>query len=234
MFLPHGPNVYMAAEIKKHIRIPVATVGGLNDPEKMEEIIASGKADIVVMARALLADPELPKKVMMNKEDHIIHCLRCFTCMSERAETSTRRCTVNPLIGREMDGLEIVRAAKKKKVLVVGAGPGGLQAAITAARRGHDVILCEKSDEVGGILVGEQALPFKYEMYRLGVTLGNLAKEEHVEIRLKTAVDPSYAEKENADVVIVAAGSEPFLPPIKGLNQDHVFEIGRASCRERV
>ena len=225
MFFPHGPNVYLAAEIKKHIRIPVATVGGLNDPEKMEEIIASGKADIVVMARALLADPELPKKVMMNKADHIIHCLRCFTCMSERAETSTRRCTVNPLIGREMDGLEIVRAAKKKKVLVVGAGPGGLQAAITAARRGHKVILCEKSDAVGGILVGEQALPFKYEMYRLGVTLGKIAKEENVEIRLKTAVDRAYVEKENADVVIVAAGSKPFLPPIKGLDQDHVFVV---------
>ena len=225
MFLPHGPNVYLAEEIKKHVSIPVATVGGLNDPEKMEEIIASGKADIVVMARALLADPELPKKVMRNKEDQIIHCLRCFTCMSERAETSTRRCTVNPLIGREMDGLEIVEAAKKKKVLVVGAGPGGLQAAVTAARRGHKVILCEKSNEVGGILVGEQALPFKYEMYRLGVTLGKIAQEENVEIRLKTTVNQAYAEKENADVIIVAAGSEPFLPPIKGLNQDHVFVV---------
>lgn len=191
----------------------------------MEEIIASGKADIVVMARALLADPELPKKIMMNREDEIIHCLRCFTCMSERAETSTRRCTVNPLIGREADGLEIVKAAKKKKVLVVGAGPGGLQAAITAARRGHNVILCEKNDRVGGILIGEQALPFKYEMYRLGVTLGEIAKKENVIIRLKTTVDSVYAEKENADVVIVAAGSKPFLPPIEGLNQDHVFVV---------
>ena len=225
MFLPHGPNVHMAKEIKKQVSIPVAVVGGLNDPEKMEEIIASGKADIVVMARALLADHELPKKIMMNQDDKIIRCLRCFTCMSERAETSTRRCTVNPMIGREMDGLEIVKAAKKKKVLIVGAGPGGLQAAVTAARRGHEVILCEKSDEVGGILVGEQALPFKYEMYRLGVTLGRIARDEHVDIRLNTTVDQAYAEKENADVVIVAAGSKPFLPAIEGLDQDHVFFV---------
>ncbi len=225
MFLPHGPNVHLAEEIKKHVHIPVATVGGLNDPEKMEEIIASGKADIVVMARALLADPELPKKIMMNREDEIIRCLRCFTCMAERAETSTRRCTVNPLIGRELDGLEILKAAKKKKVLVVGAGPGGLQAAITAARRGHEVILCEKNDEVGGILVGEQAIPFKYEMYRLGLTLGNIARKENVIIRLNTAVDQIYTENENADAVIVAAGSEPLLPPIEGLRMDHVVVV---------
>jgi 2,4-dienoyl-CoA reductase-like NADH-dependent reductase (Old Yellow Enzyme family)/thioredoxin reductase len=225
MFIPHGANVYLAAEIKKHVKVPVATIGGLNDPAMMEEIIASGKADIVEMARALLADPELPKKVMTNQEDHIIKCLRCYTCMAERAVTSTRRCTVNPLIGREMDGLEIVPAAKKKKVLVVGAGPGGLQAALTAKRRGHEVVLCDKKDEVGGILIGEQAIPFKYEMYELGVTLGKMCEAEGVDIRLNTEVDKAYAEKENADVVIVATGSIPFLPPIQGLDGDNVIVV---------
>lgn len=225
MFLPHGPNVYLAEEIKKHVSIPVATVGALNDPAMMEEIIASGKADVVEMARALLADPELPKKVMTNQDDKIIHCLRCFVCMAERAVTSTRRCTVNPVIGREMDGMEIQPALKKKKVLIAGAGPGGLQAAITAAKRGHEVILCEKNDEVGGILIGEQAIPFKYEMYQLGVTLGKLAVEEGVDIRLNTAVDKAYAEKEQADVIIVAAGSSPIVPPIKGLNGGNVIIV---------
>ena len=225
MFLPHGPNVYLAEEIKKHISIPVATVGALNDPAMMEEIIASGKADVVEMARALLADPNLPKKVMMNQDDKIVHCLRCFVCMAERAVTSTRRCTVNPMIGREMDGMEIVPALKKKKVLIAGAGPGGLYAALTAAKRGHEVILCEKNDEAGGILIGEQAIPFKYEMYQLGVTLGKLVKEEGVDVRFNTTVDKAYAEKEQADVMIVAVGSAPLVPPIKGLNGKNVIIV---------
>ncbi|MDH2331182.1 FAD-dependent oxidoreductase [Paenibacillus polymyxa] len=225
MFLPHGSNVYLAAEIKKHVSVPVATVGGLNDPAQMEEIIASGQADVVEMARALLADPELPRKVMSNRDEDIIKCLRCFTCMAERAETSTRRCTVNPLIGREMDGTEIYPSPNPRKVLVAGGGPGGLYAALTAAKRGHKVILCEKADEIGGILRGEQAIPFKYEMYELGVTLGKLAKDAGVEIRLNTPVTKEYAEKENADALIIAAGSAAIVPPIPGLNGDNVVIV---------
>src|SRR5699024_5701311 len=144
MFKEHGCNVYLAAEIKKHVSVPVATIGALNSPEQMEKIIADGQADIVYMARALLADPYLPRKVTENRDQEIVHCLRCFTCMAERAATSTRRCTVNPLIGRELEGVEIQPAPVKKKVLVAGGGPGGLYAAWTAARRGHKVILCEK------------------------------------------------------------------------------------------
>ena len=225
MFKEHGCNVYLAAEIKKHVSVPVATIGALNDPAQMEEIIASGKADVVYMARALLADPELPRKVTENHSEEIVHCLRCFTCMAERAATATRRCTVNPLIGREMEGVEVYPAPVKKKVLVAGGGPGGLYAAYTAARRGHHVILCEKESEVGGILKSEQALPFKYEMYQLARTYAKLAREARVEFRLNTEVTAEYAAKEAPDALIIAVGSSPLVPPIKGLDGDNVVVV---------
>lgn len=225
MFKEHGCNVYLAAEIKKHVSIPVATIGALNDPEQMEEIIASGKADVVYMARALLADPFLPRKIMENRDDEIVKCLRCFTCMAERAATSTRRCTVNPLIGREIEGDEVMPAAVKKKVLVAGGGPGGLYAAYTAARRGHQVILCEKEAELGGILKSEQALPFKHEMYELTGTYEKFARNAGVEIRLNTEVTAELTEKENADALIVAVGSMPLVPPIPGLDGENVVVV---------
>ena len=225
MFKEHGCNVYLAAEIKKHVSVPVATIGGLNDPQQMEEIIASGKADVVYMARALLADPYLPRKVMENRDEEIVHCLRCFTCMAERAQTFTRRCTVNPLIGREIEGDEVVPAPVKKKVLIAGGGPGGLYAAYTAARRGHDVTLCEKDPEVGGILKSEQALPFKHEMYELSGTYKLLAEKAGAKILTGIEVTPEYVEKMAPDALIIAVGSEPLVPPIKGLDGDNVVIV---------
>ena len=225
MFKEHGCNVYLAAEIKKHVSVPVATIGGLNDPGQMEEIIASGKADVVYMARALLADPFLPEKVMANRDEDIVKCLRCFTCMAERAATSTRRCTVNPLIGREMEGCEVSRAPEAKKVVVVGGGPGGLKAAHTAALRGHKVILMEKEAEPGGILRSEQALPFKREMYELSLTIARQCREAGVEIRLNAEATKEMVEAEEPDAVIIAAGSRPLVPPIPGIDGKNVVIV---------
>ncbi len=225
MFAEHGANVYLAAEIKKHVSKPVATIGALNDPAMMEEILASGKADVIYMARELLADPFLPNKVMAGQEDSIVKCLRCFTCMAERPTTQTRRCAVNPLIGREIDGMEVVPALRRKKVLIAGAGVAGLKAAVTAAQRGHQVILCEKTDKVGGILKSEQAIPFKREMYELGLTLERQATAEGVEIRLNTAVTPEYVEQEAPDALILAVGSTPIVPPLPGIQGENVVVV---------
>ncbi len=225
MFAEHGANVYLAAEIKKHVSKPVATIGALNDPTMMEEILASGKADVIYMARELLADPFLPNKVMAGQEDSIVKCLRCFTCMAERPTTQTRRCAVNPLIGREINGMEVVPALRRKKVLIAGAGVAGLKAAVTAAQRGHQVVLCEKTDTVGGILKSEQAIPFKREMYELGLTLERQAVAEGVEIRLNTAVTPEYVEQEVPDALILAVGSAPIVPPLPGIQGENVVVV---------
>lgn len=225
MFDEHGINVWLAAEIKKHVKKPVATIGALSDPEQMERIIAEGKADVVYMGRQLLADPFHPQKVMANQADRIVKCLRCYTCMAERPVTFTRRCAVNPLIGREIEGMEVTPAARSKKVMVVGAGVAGLKAAVTAAQRGHKVILCEKTDKVGGILKSEQAIPFKREMYELGLVLERQAQDEGVEIRLNTTVTPEYVEKEGVDALILAVGSTPVVPPIPGIDSDNVIIV---------
>ena len=225
MFAPHGNNVYLAAEIKKHVHKPVATIGALNDPAQMEEIIASGKADVVEMARALLADPFLPNKVMAGQEDEIVRCLRCFTCMAERPTTGTRRCTVNPLIGRECEGTDVLPAARKKKVVVAGGGVSGMKAAITAAQRGHQVILLEKTGELGGILKSEQALPFKYEMYQLGLTFARQMEKEGVEVRLNAPATPELLEQLAPDALILAVGSSPIVPPLPGIDGDNVVVV---------
>ena len=225
MFSNHGCNVYLAAEIKKHMKIPVATIGALNDPAQMEEIVASGKADVVEMTRALLADAELPNKVLAGKEDEIVHCLRCFTCMAERPTTGTRRCTVNPLIGRECEGMSVSAAPKAKKVLVVGGGVAGMKAAITAAERGHSVILCEKTDALGGILKSEQAIPFKYEMYMLSLSLTKQMQTQGVDIRLNTPVTPELVAEIAPDAMILAVGSNPIVPSLPGMEGDSVIVV---------
>jgi len=225
MFADHGCNVYLAAEIKKHVKVPVATIGGLNDPAQMEEIIASGQADIVEMGRAILADPMLPDKVTSGRDDEIVRCLRCFTCMAERPTTGTRRCTVNPLIGRECEGLNVTAAPKSKKVVVVGGGVAGMQAALTAAQRGHKVKLFEKTDALGGILKSEQAIPFKYEMYQLSLSLAKMMEREGVEVVLNTEATPELVEKEAPEALIIAVGSNPIVPPLPGMDGDNVVIV---------
>ena len=139
----------------------MATVGALGDPELMEEIIASGKADVVLAARALMADPDLPKKARAGKADEIRPCIRCFECFAGITRQRQYRCAVNPEIGFEQDCRHALPATAQKTVLVAGGGVAGMQAALTAAERGHKVILCEKGDRLGGVLRCEEKVPFK-------------------------------------------------------------------------
>ena len=132
----------------------------------MEEIIASGKADIVEMARGLVCDPDLPSKARDGRDDEIVRCIRCFACFSDLVKHGGCFCALNPVTNRERTFGRLLPEAKKQKVLVVGGGIGGMQAALTAAENGHEVILCEKSGRLGGRIRCEENVPFKKHLKR--------------------------------------------------------------------
>ncbi len=218
-FMERGVNVHYAEEIKKSVKIPVSTIGALNEPDMMEEIIARGKTDAVVMARALLADPYLPKKALTGRDNEIVRCFRCYTCMAERLTTGLRICALNPVIGSEYEtGFLQAPALKPRKVLVAGGGPGGMQAAVTAAERGHDVILCEKSEKLGGALNAAEGVPFKKDLFRFIETKALLMDKAGVDIRLNTEVTSGFVESVKPDVLIVAVGAEPIIPSLSGID----------------
>lgn len=225
MFIEHGCNVYLAAEIKKHVKTPVATLGGLNDPAMMEEIVASGKADIVELARQSICDPYFPEKAFSGHADDITRCCRCFTCFYNYLTNRTFCCAFNPVVGHELESFSAPPATTPKKVVVVGGGPGGMEAAIVAAQRGHSVTLYEKSGRLGGQLCSEQYIPFKQDMYNFVKVLEGRLQKAGVDVRLNTALTPEQAEALGADVLIVAVGAQPIVPPIPGIDGKNVVGL---------
>ena len=223
-FYERGVNVYLAAEIKKHVSKPVACVGSLNDPVQMEEIIASGQADIVEIGRALLADPYLAKKALEGNADDITPCLRCYECFGETSKSETVKCTVNPTMGQQLpEKSRIDMPERIKKVLIAGGGPAGMEAAITAARRGHDVTLVEKSGKLGGNLHPAGAPYFKEDIRKLCKVLIKRVEEAGVKVVMNTEVTPEYVEDFDPDTLFVAIGSNELRPPIKGMELPHVI-----------
>ena len=222
-FYPRGVNVYLAAEIKKHVKKPVACVGSLNDPAQMEEIIATGQADIVEIGRALLADPYLPAKALAGNADDITPCLRCYECFGETSKSETVKCTVNPTMGQQLSEKFGHRAPERvKKVLVAGGGPAGMEAAITLARRGHQVTLAEKAERLGGNLHPAAAPFFKKDIARLCEVMENRVKEAGVNVLLNTEVTADFVKEFDPDALFVAIGSNELRPPIKGMDLPNV------------
>ena len=222
MFLEHGCNVFLAAAIKKEVKVPVVCVGAINDVEQMEEIVASGKADVVALARALIADPYLPKKAAAGRTEEITPCIRCCVCMGSLSAGSMV-CSVNPRAGNEFEeNFVIPPPAKRKRVLIAGGGPGGMQAAITASERGHQVTLCEKSSSLGGAIKFSEYVPFKSDLHKFRKHLEYMVKASGTVIMLNTEVTPEFVASQHPDVLIVAVGATPIVPNIPGIRSKKV------------
>lgn len=224
MFLEDGCNVKYAAEIKKHVGCPVGCVGALSDPEMMEEIIASGKADVVNLGRQTLADPFLPNKLRTGHEDEIGKCMRCYSCFSECDGSRHFQCAINPIIGFEKEYKDaFITPVKKKKVLVAGGGIAGMEAAIDCTAKGHEVVLCERSDRLGGVLLCEEKVPFKKKLHEYIEKQIRLLERSDADVRLNTEVTADLARELNPDVIIAALGAHPAIPAIPGIDLPHVF-----------
>ena len=224
-FLGHGPNVYLAEAVKKEItRCPVVTVGAISDPAIADEIIASGKADAVAMCRTTIADPAWPNKCRKGQEDDIIPCIQCFYCLDGEKVSRRFGCSVNPTVGRNLrlDALTPVPAASRK-VLIVGGGPAGMECAITAARRGHQVTLVEQSDRLGGQLKYGTHEYFKTGLRNFMNYLIRQVNKSGVQVLLNTRATPELVEGMSPDAIVAATGAVPIIPHIPGVTEEHVY-----------
>lgn len=234
VFYPRGCNVENASKIKAVVKKSlVSVVGGINDPDFMEDVLKEKKADFVVVGRQFIADPNWPRKARKGKAEEITKCIRCETCISAGFiphvpfSSGVLRCSVNPTWGREYENTRKEEPISyAKKVLVAGGGPGGMEAAITAARRGHQVILCEKNDHLAGSLDYAKQISFKQDIVQfLKSMVIHVQRTPNLELRLDTEVTEELIEQEKPDTVIVACGSEPVIPPIPGIDKSIVHHI---------
>ena len=217
-------NLKLAAEIKKHMtRTPVLTVGAFNFPEQMEGVIVRGEADCVALGRALVADPFLPKKILEGREREITPCLRCSDCMSSMIAFRGMRCAVNPIIGRECDAFHPLPVRRRRKILIAGGGPAGMQAALTAWENGHEVVLCEEQPHLGGALkFADSGAPNKLTMKRYRDSQIRKVMESGIQVRLNTKVTEKVVKEVGPDVLIAAVGALPVVPPIPGAEGSQV------------
>ena len=218
-----APFSEYARQLRRVVNIPVFAVDKIVYPQIAESLLREGKADFIAMGRASIADPHLPNKVKEGRLEEILPCIGCWQgCQGKIAVQQPVSCLVNPRTGREGEA-ELTPAADRKRVLVVGGGPVGMEAAVTAAKRGHDVTLYERSSQLGGQWLLAAVPPGKEMLNSFTVWLKGELQRTGVKVILGQEVTKALIDELQPDEILLAAGAEPIVPPIPGYEQAHVF-----------
>jgi 2,4-dienoyl-CoA reductase (NADPH2) len=226
MSMPRGCLVPLAAEIKRAVDVPVIAAGRLDDVELAESVIADGAADLVAIGRGLIADADWPRKVRERRVDEITPCIACNACLDLISRAQPARCAVNPEVSRELD-FEITSTGDARRVMVIGAGPAGLEAARVARLRGHTVAIWDRAERLGGKLDVASRAPSKHDVLLFRDYQERTLTALGVDVHLDVDVTPALIESEDPDVVIVATGAAAVRPPIPGIEAAHVVDAQR-------
>ncbi len=216
-----GWQAHLAEKVREEVNLPIAAIGKIHRPVIIEDILKGGKVDLVAIGRGLIAEPELVAKAERNRADQIIPCMSCNHCLDRIYEGKVLRCSVNPLTGREYD-THVIPTSRPKQILVVGGGPAGMEASIVAASRGHNVVLIEKSERLGGQMLLAAMPPDKEEMTPFVDYLRGQLKETKVDIRLNTKGTRQIVEELNPEIVVSATGALPLITLIPGWDLENV------------
>ncbi len=229
LYYPPAPYVQLAAAIKEVVDLPILHAGKIADPAEAERVLSEGLADIVGMTRALIADPEMPAKAREGRDEDIRPCVGANEgCIDRLYAGKAITCIHNPLIGREAELTAVEGASSPRRVLVVGGGPGGLEAARVAQLRGHDVTLVERASELGGQVLTAARAPMRQPMAEIVRWLERQVRHAGVDVQLETEATEALVDELAPEVIVVATGARPYIPELPG------FDAARVVTAEQV